>query len=107
MDTYERLAASVLVAHQRRDSASCLCGWSYLGRSHADHVASALAAAGALQVVPARRGESERMHAEHDVLRSALSLLVRLKDGPRDHTYDAAKPIAWQAAREVLDRTAP
>lgn len=55
MDTYERLAAAVLVAHQRRDSASCLCGWSELGRSHADHVASVLAAAGALQTVPARR----------------------------------------------------
>lgn len=106
MDTYQQLAASVLVAHQRRDSASCLCGWSYLGRSHADHVASALAAAGALQAVPAARDESVRLHAEHDALRSALALLVRLKDGPRDDTYEVAKPLAWQAAREVLARTA-
>lgn len=27
-DTYQRLAAAVLVAHQRRDIRSCLCGWS-------------------------------------------------------------------------------
>lgn len=56
MDTYQQLAASILVAHQRRDSASCLCGWSHLGRSHAEHVAGVLADAGALQVVPADRG---------------------------------------------------
>lgn len=32
----------VLVAHQRKDAGSCLCGWGVdtgdLGRSHADHV---------------------------------------------------------------------
>lgn len=55
MDTYQRLAAAVLVAHQRRDSGSCLCGWAELGRSHADHVAEVLAAAGALQTAPAYR----------------------------------------------------
>lgn len=54
MDTYERLAAAVLVAHQRHRG-GCLCGWSELGRSHADHVASVLAAAGALQTAPAHR----------------------------------------------------
>ena len=55
MDTYQRLAAAVLVAHQRRNAGSCLCGWSELGRSHAEHVAGVLAAAGALQTVPAHR----------------------------------------------------
>jgi hypothetical protein len=29
----------ILVAHQRRDIGSCLCGWAELGRSHAVHVA--------------------------------------------------------------------
>lgn len=29
---------SVLIAHQRKDISSCLCGWAELGRSHASHV---------------------------------------------------------------------
>lgn len=32
----------------------------------------------------------------------ALRELVRLKDGPRDDAYRAAKDAAWQAARDVL-----
>lgn len=38
-----RGAELVLVAHQRRDSQHCLCGWGPLGESHAKHVADALA----------------------------------------------------------------
>lgn len=56
--TYQRLAAAVLVAHQRRDIGSCLCGWSELGKSHADHVAAVLDAAGALRTSPSQRSES-------------------------------------------------
>lgn len=47
--TYRRLAASILIAHQRRDAGSCLCGWSELGHSHAEHVAEILDLAGALR----------------------------------------------------------
>ena len=47
--TYEQLAEAVLVAHQRRDAGSCLCGWGELGQSHARHVARVLRAAGALR----------------------------------------------------------
>jgi hypothetical protein len=39
----------VLVAHQRRDIRSCGCGWDDLGKSHAEHVAAALASARALR----------------------------------------------------------
>lgn len=48
-DVYDQLATAVLVAHQRRDAGSCLCGWSELGASHAQHVAGVLRAAGALR----------------------------------------------------------
>jgi len=41
-------AAEVLTTHQRRDSASCLCGWSRLGYSFTEHQADTLAAAGLL-----------------------------------------------------------
>lgn len=35
----------VLIHHQRHNAASCLCGWSILGLSHADHVADIALAA--------------------------------------------------------------
>lgn len=47
-----QLAVAVLVAHQRRDDESCLCGWAELGRSHPEHVVTVLEAAGALRVRP-------------------------------------------------------
>jgi len=47
--TYIDLARAVLVAHQRRSPASCLCGWSELGSSHANHVAEILDLTGALR----------------------------------------------------------
>lgn len=36
----------VLVAHQRIDNRSCLCGWAELGKSHPAHQAAMLAAEG-------------------------------------------------------------
>jgi hypothetical protein len=39
---------------------------------------------------------------QSDPLRAALAELVRLKDGPRDDVYRAAKDAAWQRARDVL-----
>ena len=41
-------AEAILIAHQRRDVGSCLCGWSELGKSHAGHQAAELRAAGLL-----------------------------------------------------------
>ncbi|GLY08238.1 hypothetical protein [Actinoplanes sp. NBRC 101535] len=46
-------AQAVLVAHQRRDFSGCLCGWSELGKSHAQHQALKLAEAGLLATAPA------------------------------------------------------
>jgi hypothetical protein len=50
--TYRRLAEYVLVAHQRRDIGSCMCGPLPLGSSWAAHVAEILEAAGALRTSP-------------------------------------------------------
>ena len=47
--TYYELASAVLVAHQRRPGAGCLCGWNVPGYSHAEHVATVLALSGALR----------------------------------------------------------
>ena len=59
--TYERLTVAVLVAHQRRSEATCLCGWGVLGASHAEHVAAVLRASGALRDEP-RDQERHRAH---------------------------------------------
>lgn len=41
-------AEAILIAHQRRDVGSCLCGWAELGKSYAGHQAAELRAAGLL-----------------------------------------------------------
>ena len=56
--TYLWLATAILTAHQRRDEASCMCGWSELGRSHATHVAHVLDGAGALRDRPSPRKDA-------------------------------------------------
>lgn len=42
------LAEAILIAHQRHDVRSCLCGWAELGRSHARHQVAMLREAGVL-----------------------------------------------------------
>lgn len=44
----EETAEQVLVAHQRLDIRSCLCGWAELGKSHARHQVAMLGEAGVL-----------------------------------------------------------
>lgn len=44
--TLDETAEAVLVAHQRRDLGSCLCGWSELGKSHPRHQVAMLREAG-------------------------------------------------------------
>lgn len=51
-------AQLILVAHQRRDISSCLCGWAELGKSHARHQAAMLREAGLL------RDESEQARGQ-------------------------------------------
>jgi hypothetical protein len=41
--------------------------------------------------------------AEYEGAVNALAELVRLKDGPRDDAYRAAKDAAWDAARAVVN----
>lgn len=44
--TTAKTMAEVLIEHQRHNASSCLCGWAKLGRSHPEHQADALTAAG-------------------------------------------------------------
>jgi hypothetical protein len=50
-----QLAIDVLVAHQRKNSQYCLCGWGELGMSHPAHVAAILDVAGCLRTRPPQR----------------------------------------------------
>lgn len=47
--TVDETATAILVAHQRRDFGSCLCGWDDLGRSHPQHQVAMLREAGLLK----------------------------------------------------------
>lgn len=59
-------AAEVLVAHQRKDIGSCLCGWGELGRSHPRHQVQALATAGLLPTEAAElRGDGVEVEYRH------------------------------------------
>jgi hypothetical protein len=55
--------------------------------------------------IAALEAESVRLREQLAGAVGALRQLVRLKDGPRDDAYRAAKDAAWDAARDVL-RTA-
>lgn len=59
MNTYET-AEAILVAHQRRDCGSCLCGWSELGKSHPAHQVAMLREADLLVTQPAKAKERDQ-----------------------------------------------
>lgn len=42
------VVADLLIEHSRYDITGCRCGWAELGKSHAEHVAKELDAAGLL-----------------------------------------------------------
>lgn len=46
--TTGQTAEAILIAHQRFDCGSCLCGWSELGKSHPAHQVAMLQRAGLL-----------------------------------------------------------
>lgn len=45
-------AEAILIAHSRRDTGSCLCGWTKWGKSHAGHQVEMLREAGLLVAEP-------------------------------------------------------
>lgn len=50
--TTDETAQAILIAHQRRDYGSCLCGWSELGKSHPGHQVAMLREAALLNDAP-------------------------------------------------------
>ena len=44
----------------------------------------------------------EKQDADMAELLAAATDLLRLKDGPRDEAYEAAKPVAWARLRSAV-----
>lgn len=62
-DEQHLLAQQILIAHQRRDDRSCLCGFDRLGACHARHQVQMLVEAGVLPAAtpaPVNRGRRPR-----------------------------------------------
>jgi hypothetical protein len=57
--------------------------------------------------VSGRRWERQyrTLSEQHQALRATASWLLKLKDGPRDTTYEAAKVSAWEVLRTALDQS--
>lgn len=47
-EAVSEVAEAILIAHQRMDAGSCVCGWSELGKSHPAHQVRMLIEAGAV-----------------------------------------------------------
>jgi hypothetical protein len=67
LDPVER-AGSLLIAHQRRDAGSCLCGWDEVGKSHAAHQADELARTGLLAAADHRARLAAAADGFHDAV---------------------------------------
>ncbi len=48
METVDQIVIAILIAHQRKNSLACFCGYAKLGASHPGHVVEMLRNAGVL-----------------------------------------------------------
>jgi len=91
-------AEAILIAHQRRDVGSCLCGWSELGKSHAGHQVAMLGEAGLLAPPD---DEPEQCQAEtrswdHFRPEQIDSYLIRCTEfGQHDRHKDGHTGLSW------------
>ena len=69
--------AEVLVAHQRQNSSSCLCGWAVLGWSHAVHQEDMLTAAG---FGPVKEAAAAGLRSVQDIWGAGGRVTVRMSE---------------------------
>ncbi len=60
----DETAEEILIAHQRFDVGSCLCGWSELGRSHPGHQVAMLREAELLNDAPVDNAPLKRVRTK-------------------------------------------
>jgi hypothetical protein len=88
----------VLIAHQRRDSESCICGWAELGKSHSRHqeamVRAAVGATEGQQVV--LLGDGTLTVAERECVAEGHVTAVFDSDGTAEVWHDPDDgPCEW------------
>lgn len=93
-------AEDALVAHQRFDNRSCLCGWAELGKSHPRHVAGVLAAAGLLRDQPAETWTEYVAFCGGEDPANAAWVLP-----PYSEQHDAEEDTQWLQGGKVSMRT--
>lgn len=101
-------AEQILIAHQRRDAGSCLCGWGELGRSHAGHQVEMLAARGLLRDRPAegsgqgRSRDDDLVPRVRDVIGHA-GLKAAGHQGPTP-SHGEASGVKWRVDSDDPER---
>lgn len=100
-----RRAEAILIAHQRRDAGSCLCGWAELGKSHAGHQAAALREAGLLAEDPpdddiaSQECQAETRSWDHFKPEQMDSYWIRCTArGPHSRHKDGHTGLTWTDA---------
>lgn len=99
LDPVER-AVALLIAHQRRDVGSCLCGWAELGKSHAAHQADELARLGLLVTADGTGNDHEIEIAK---LRGAFEVCA----DSRNLWKQRAVSAGWKPAADPQAQLAP
>jgi hypothetical protein len=76
-DAAVEAATEVLVAHQRHNASSCLCGWSKLGHSHPAHQARFVLFAATPHLLSHEREETRLAHLDAVVNAASVDRLER------------------------------
>lgn len=92
-------AEAILIAHQRRDVGSCLCGWAELGKSHAGHQVAVLREAGLLPTSDddaLQECRAETRSWDHFRPEQIDSYWIRCTQwGPHDRHKDGHTGLSW------------
>lgn len=94
MSNLEQRITETLTAHQRMDSAGCLCGWAELGHPHPGHQTSMLASI----IREAQADLTERN-------RRLANQIVGLTDRVNDSISEIVRKAKAEALREAADST--
>ena len=88
---------AILIAHQRQDTSSCLCGWSELGKSHPGHQAAMLHTEGFGLIEPVAAQLIDMAEREEQFLAEGLPY-------KQDRIAAGAHARAWRTAATTIAR---
>ncbi len=104
----EEAATAVLIAHQRKDVRSCLCGWAELGKSHSRHQMMMLKGAGLLavrQTGSSAERVAREFHAAYERLAPEHGYETREASAkPWENVPDNNRNLMVATVQDLLDR---